>query len=467
MLYTAVYQAQDTLHSQAKHALSTWGELVSLALLTSTNVVRETVIQTFFNELKEKPYAWVKSCGASVLELDISSDLDVVVEKNEVSAIVRRLEDNLSVQKVNQRNYSSMVQLELFLIGGEFLAIDLIFDFKRNGYSYLDAGEVMKQAVLNSDRIKVASSLDDAMYITHFYLLNGAPIPEKYVAWLATLSVNLQSTLATTVGSVYGVSVQSWVTSLAPKNIAIGRRYFARRLARNPLNYMWSMTSYVIDLVKRKMLNKQPIISFTGVDGAGKSTVLFTIKEQLEGRFRKEVKVLRHRPSLLPIISSIKYGKAEAERRTTLTLPRQGSNNSRLSSVLRYGYYLLDYVIGQIVIWFHYSLRGKVVLYDRYVYDFLVDPKRSNLNLPQWVRQVGAWFVADPHLNVFLYANPETILGRKKELTKEEIEQLTFSYSSLFNSKNKQTHSKKFVSIENTSLRNTVDTILRHYTSIA
>ena len=51
-----------------------------------------------------------------------------------------------------------------------------------------------------------------------------------------------------------------------------------------------------------------PMISVSGVDGAGKSTVLVYLRELLEGKYRRKLILLRHRPCVLPILSSFKHG---------------------------------------------------------------------------------------------------------------------------------------------------------------
>ena len=56
------------------------------------------------------------------------------------------------------------------------------------------------------------------------------------------------------------------------------------------------------------------ITGIVGPDGAGKTTILTKVKELIEDKYKKEVVVLRHRPSILPILSAIKHGKKEAEK---------------------------------------------------------------------------------------------------------------------------------------------------------
>ena len=128
-----------------------------------------------------------------------------------------------------------------------------------------------------------------------------------------------------------------------------------------------------------------PVIGLTGTGGAGKSTVIENIKYKIEKQLRKRVVVLRHRPSLLPILSAYTKGKKAAEQQAASTLPRMGSNSSVLSSLVRFLYYYFDYVIGQFYVYVKYVLRGYVVIYDRYYYDFINDAKRSNIVLPKFI----------------------------------------------------------------------------------
>jgi len=178
-----------------------------------------------------------------------------------------------------------------------------------------------------------------------------------------------------------------------------------------------------------------------------KSTKPIAIQKALQG-------------SLLPILSAWTLGKEAAEQKAASKLPRQGENKSNLSSLLRFSYYYTDYVVGQFYVYIKYVMRGKVVLYDRYYFDFINDSKRSNINLPTWVTTLGYKLVMKPHLNFFLYADAETILARKQELDAETITTLTKKYLDLFKKLNKQDKSKAYVPIKNIDLNTTVNAIM-------
>ena len=91
------------------------------------------------------------------------------------------------------------------------------------------------------------------------------------------------------------------------------------------------------------MRNNISIITFSGVHGAGKTTVLRSVINFLKLKQYK-IKELRHRPSILPILSAIKYGKKKASEKTLEVPPRSGKNKSYISSLLRFSYYLIDYL---------------------------------------------------------------------------------------------------------------------------
>ncbi len=211
--------------------------------------------------------------------------------------------------------------------------------------------------------------------------------------------------------------------------------------------------------------NKNIIITFSGVDGAGKTTILRQFKELLEQKYGRSVIELRHRPSILPILSAVKHGKKKAEQKTLEALPRSGTNKSLISSLIRFSYYFLDYFFGQWVIYFKYSIKGNIIIYDRYYFDFINDAKRTNIRLNENFIKFFYRFVFKPDINIFLYASPEIIISRKQEMDEKSIVELTDKYKILFDDFEAK-YNQKYISIENIDKYKTLNMIENIYTEL-
>lgn len=220
---------------------------------------------------------------------------------------------------------------------------------------------------------------------------------------------------------------------------------------------------YWLDTVSRVRQSKGEIITISGVDGAGKSTIIENLAHMLDKKFRRRIIILRHRPSLLPILSVWSKGKKKAHEAVMSRLPRTGRNNNSISSIIRFSYYYIDYLIGQWFVYIKYLLRGYTVIYDRYYFDFINDGKRSNLSIPKWLTRFGYRFLLKPKYNFFLYAAPEIILKRKQELDRETILTLTQDYLTLFREFDKKRR-EIYLPIENLNIENTLNIIQKNMT---
>lgn len=206
------------------------------------------------------------------------------------------------------------------------------------------------------------------------------------------------------------------------------------------------------------------IITFSGVDGAGKSTLIEYVNKELKSYGYRVIKK-RSRPEILPILSTFKYGKKSAENRATVALPRLGGNTSRITSFLRFAYYFIDYVLGQTFIKIKYRSHKDIVIYDRYYFDYIVDPIRANIVLPKNFIKFFYSFIDKPDLNIFLFAPSYEIFKRKNELDEKTINILSESYKKLFTNLDKN-REERYVIIENISIEKSSSVIIEHINEI-
>lgn len=201
---------------------------------------------------------------------------------------------------------------------------------------------------------------------------------------------------------------------------AVAANYLQRPLDSigNVLLFLWTfIRNYICS-------NTGFSIGFTGPDGSGKTTVIDLMIENFGEVFRKAHVYFHFRPMLFGNLGEVAHSagiKKEVDR--SYEKPHRGAKTGMLSSLLRLAYYSVDYLLG-------YFLRVKPVtritrlaIFDRYYTDIICDSRRSRIHLPvRFLYWWGRCIIPSLDYNILLTARTETILRRKKELSKEGIE---------------------------------------------
>ena len=424
---------------------------------------RKAYLQYFFKAIQPLRYALLKFVHTSVDQIDESSDVDMVITQGETALFLDVIRKGPDIEKVTLHRKSFATYVSLYFADGSYLEIDLINQFNRKGIQYLNPQEVLDHSTLNANGLKLASHHHNFEYILLFYQLNHSAVPEKYRDYFTTFTFEERASIFTHITSRYKVNINvldelyEIKTRFSKKIVA----YVKRLPVNKGLFRLYHKAEYLKDLMRDLMYQRGITVTFSGVDGAGKSTIIEEVKETLQKKYRHRTVVLRHRPSLLPILSSFKHGKSAAEKKTREKLPRQGDNNSTVSSIFRFMYYYVDYVLGQYYIYFRYTLRGYTVLYDRYYFDFIIDAKRSNIVLPKPFMKWCYNFVFKPQVNVFLFAPVDVIRSRKNELSESDINSLTSEYKELFEELGKSGSRQHYLVINNTDLNKTLHIVMK------
>ncbi len=428
---------QITISEDQHLLLKTWKcALMNLQIHSEKTDIRQTFLCQFETFLMPKSYVALKFFLPSFSNLPIESDLDLAIQENELIKVENYISNHLNVNHYVKITKSFMSTIKIHFNDDSFLSIDLIHDFIRKGRRYLDLNTVLANTVIENN-VKHPNLLDNIKYAQHFYTLNNSSIPKRYqeIFYKALLYENKKYIYLNNFNRNYNsksANIKQTFNFSSHKKKMI-KQYIKQKYSLSILSLMQQTVKYLKDIIVDLKQNKGFIVTFSGVDGAGKTTIINIVKAQFEQKYRKEVVLLRHRPGIFPILSSIKHGGSKnAELAATNRLPRQGKNKSRVSSLIRFSYYFLDYLIGQMYIYFKYVLRSKVVIYDRYYYDFINDPKRSNIRLKREFIKSLFKFIYKPSFNFYLYNDPEVILKRKKELSSTDIVALNKKYNSLF-----------------------------------
>ena len=446
--YLKLYAQQVQWHMQVSWLLNTWNEGLSSCLAKESSH-RELIITDLFDFLSAKSYAALKFQNILPEKLSEYSDIDLCIEKDAVPELNKYLAAHTMVKHVKRIQKTFMCTLQLFMVDGGMLSLDLIWQIKRKSLVMMDIKELLSHSQANEFGVKMPRLIDNVRFIGMFYAMNNTKVPGNYQAYVEVLSQ--ETGLLDTYLHAYYMD-----GSNAAEIVNIVKQDKQNKGFHAAANG-WR---YLKDSIRSVGLGRGMVITFSGVDGAGKSTIIENVKYNLDKKYRKKVIVIRHRPSVLPILSVWTKGKEAAALEASSGLPRQGNNTSLASSLFRFAYYYTDYLFGQFYVYFKYVMRGYIVLYDRYYFDFINDSRRSNIQLPAFITRIGYKLLLKPDLNFFLYADASLILTRKKELDAATIQELTHKYLTLFEELNHNTTTQRYVSIENIELKDTLQNIL-------
>lgn len=208
---------------------------------------------------------------------------------------------------------------------------------------------------------------------------------------------------------------------------------------KRPLKTIYYICEFLMQKIIRiifKYKSYAKTFAVVAPDGAGKTTFLdnllsdlsfFYVQRIEDGRFH----VYHFRPSILPNLGAVGEKTGVMQQDKNFTSPHRAKVSNPLSSLFRISYYTLDYIIG-----WNKCVRNDVhydrySVFDRYSYDFIVDPRRIRIGLPRKIREFFVSLTPKPDLVFYLDASPETIFSRKQELTYDEIKNQISIYREL------------------------------------
>ena len=162
--------------------------------------------------------------------------------------------------------------------------------------------------------------------------------------------------------------------------------------------------------------------TLSGPDGAGKTSLLDSLGWSVPRQLAAGIRVLHTRPFLWP-------------RRSRGLPPVAGTAMERphgkLRSWLRWGLAWLDFRLGH---WLHvwpHLVAGRLVLFDRYGFDYIVASRRRGIDLGDAAVRRLAAAAAPPLGALFLIADPAELVSRKGEATLAEATRQVAAYRAL------------------------------------
>ena len=179
---------------------------------------------------------------------------------------------------------------------------------------------------------------------------------------------------------------------------------------------------------KLKRLFKQPgyTIAFLGTDGSGKSFIINSVTPILNEAFHNGIRYEHMRPNHLPSLAVLMGKKEKTDKPEVCSDPHGSKPAGFVGSLVRLSYYWLDYTWGYFrKVFLDKAFKTHLWIFDRYYYDYIVDPLRARLSLPSWIIKLYGFFVPTPDLIICLGGDPNKIYARKPETSLEEVKRQT------------------------------------------
>lgn len=303
----------------------------------------------------------------------------------------------------------------------DILELDFFFAMSAKGILMMDAEEILKNRCFNG-KVYHVSLVDEVLDKCLCNGVFGVSYPEKYLCRYHQLTEEQHLELNEKLQYVFGKVGRDFPTQ---------QRIDGKHLAKLAMRYGFKHRGFQqwrfcfrhwICVIQNLIFPRGIFMSFTGPDGSGKTTVLDNICASYESVFRGSIQLEHFRPDVLPRLALL-FHRAGLKKTVDeeYDKPHRGKPSGTLGSLVRLFYYIFDYQIGYLSKIRMQLFRRRVVIYDRYYTDIVVDGARSNIGLSYKLIDKLGFLVPQPKYVAFLTAKPETIRGRKKELTEEEI----------------------------------------------
>lgn len=413
--------------------------------------------QLFFSELvmrfnEEEIKYFILRNYEELPEKNQGKDVDIIIEPGAYKQVSELI---LSVMKKYVVPYYTVTQFDrmrcwyIMNPTNNFgIHIDIIENYYCKGFELIDFYELYRNTIPYKN-FRVLNESYDSLMLLLPNIIGYKSLKEKYRATISSDYDQKKEKIVPLLHKVLGKQDGEWVASKLKKkdyNAIVGessrlshsmkKRVLFKNVFKGIYNYSryFILRAYRVGVCPRKY---QRTIAFLGPDGSGKSTFidgliarLCTLYVSDNERFR----VYHHRPSLLPNLGEVGEKAGIVKQDKDFTNPHRGEKTGLISSLLRMTYYWFDYLIG-VSYYLRRDVNGeKYSLFDRYIYDFLVDPRRSRIYLPYWLRKCFTKMVIQPQIVFVLTTNAETIFKRKQELTMEEIKRQLNEFDKLIES---------------------------------
>lgn len=354
-----------------------------------------------------------------------SRDIDIIISRKSLIKIKEGLINLIDqsgwkiITYLNSDRLITYVCAKSGVSGTEIVQWDFFVNTSVFGILLMDAEEFLMNKKYNGFLYYV----DIECEFLDKYLYNravGSQYPQKYQATREL--TERTDVVKKKLYSLYGVTSVKECDCIGGKKLLV--RAIWTNLRKRPARFLIDIIRFLYTFIKNYVCSNTGFaIGLTGPDGSGKTTVIELILEQLAPVFGTAHKYYHFRPQLFGNLGEVAHAaRIKKEVDCDFNKPHRGSKTGLISSFARLLYYTADYILGYMTKVKTVIRITRIIVFDRYYTDIIVDSRRSriylNYKLLYWF---GRFFVPSLDYNILLTAGSEVILKRKQELDSEGI----------------------------------------------
>ena len=418
------------------------------------NKTCENIFAKFVEKLNsEKIRYFVLRNYKGLPEVNTSKDVDIIVEPGYLKKSRNILLETYKEEGMNHYYEVQFGHVHCFH-GMEApkqngIHIDLIEGYFAKGYEVYSFKELYKNAIKYKGFYVLDEFMNGMMLLIYKQFGYRKPVlkeeyrneiretyekyPEEFEKELARIT---NKSLADTIIEYIKANDFDAVLSINKKFTRSLRRYVSKK---KPFKTIGCSLQFFFQKIWRVVIayrKYKRVIAIIAPDGAGKTTFIDELKKQLDNYYvadenDERFHLYHFRPEIFKNLGEVGEKMGMMEQDKDFTTPHRSDAANPVSSFFRISYYTMDYILG----WqkcirkdVHYD---KYSIFDRYSYDFIVDPVRTKLKLPRWTRRFFVRLTPQPQIVFVLCADPKTIYERKQELEFEEIDRQMKEYIKL------------------------------------
>lgn len=408
----------------------------------------KAVLNVMFKKFQERELAFAVLRNYEQLPESVGArDIDILVYPDSIRLVPRLICDVAMILGLGFANFYSderMVQFTLYYMSEAETIYQIKLDFFVRSEVY--GVEVMSASYMLSDReyyngIPVVSDSTLLLDKLVFHLLVGQPLDSKYDGQFGRILAKNRERITLFLESFMGGAADSVVSSVErgeasriPSLTLVKRLMLLSRLWVKQGGRGWYGTPIFIYYRMRDFFKPNGVfLSISGPDGSGKTTVIDKVLHQLNWLYgEKTVHYFHFRPNIMPRIAEL----ASASGVNNVVddrydQPHRAAASGFAMSMVRFFYYSMDFFLGYLSIACRLLRRRQVVVFDRYFYDLIVDPRRTRIGLPFRFLKSFLPLMPLPRHAFFLRVDSDEIFRRKQELELPVIRELNLKYECL------------------------------------